>query len=143
MSEEDKVRIAEQYYEALNSHDYDRASTHHGEGYQFQAPEMPTPVDNEGNRAHFQQMIDMCSDLAMNVSQRIADGDYVVVNFVAAGTNDGALTSPTGDAVPPTGRKVSLPVSNTLQFKEGKIARSTLYYDQMTVMAQLGLMPGM
>jgi steroid delta-isomerase-like uncharacterized protein len=143
MSSEDNIRVAEQYYEALNAHDYDRASALHGEGYQFQAPEMPTPVDSEGNRAHFQQMISMCSDLAMNVTQKIADGDYVVVNFVAAGTNDGPLPGLTGEIIPGTGRKAALPVSNTLQFKDGKIVRSTLYYDQLGFMAQLGLMPGM
>ena len=143
MSEQDNLRVIDEYFEALNTHDYGRVSRFHGEGYQFQAPDLPTWVDNEGNRTHFQQMIDLCSDLAMDPQEKIAGGDYVVVNFAVTGTNDGPIAMPTGQTIPATGRKAALPVSDTLLFKDGKIVRQTLYYDQMGFMMQLGLMPGM
>jgi carboxymethylenebutenolidase len=41
--------------------------------------------------------------------------------------------------VPPTGKRVELPVIAIIQFREGKIAHEHLHWDQATVLAQLGL----
>ena len=127
----------------MNAHDFSRLRTYHGAGYQFQAPGLPGPVDEEGNAANFQEMITEFPDLTWEVTQKIAGGDYVVMNWTATGTNDGPLTMPSGDTVPPTGRNGSVIGSSTMEFKNGKIVRQTILYDSMTVMAQLGLMPGM
>ena len=44
MSEKDNIRVAEEYVEALNAHDYARMRTYHGEGFRFQASGIPAPV---------------------------------------------------------------------------------------------------
>jgi predicted ester cyclase len=67
----------------------------------------------------------------------------VVINWVATGTHNGGLRTPTGDTLPPTGKKASVPGSTTYQFKGAKVARSWVYWDMVTLLAQLGLMPGM
>ena len=43
---------------------------------------------------------------------------------------------------PATGRKATIPGSVTVEFKNGKIVREDAYFDQMGMMAQLGLLPG-
>jgi hypothetical protein len=37
---------------------------------------------------------------------------------------------------------VALPVSNTFQVAKDKVTHLSIYYDQMGMMAQLGLAPG-
>ncbi|KAL2853413.1 hypothetical protein BJY01DRAFT_244032 [Aspergillus pseudoustus] len=46
--------------------------------------------------------------------------------------------------VPPTGRSVRIPVVMTASFLEGKIARHNIYWDQASVLVQIGLLdPGL
>jgi carboxymethylenebutenolidase len=42
--------------------------------------------------------------------------------------------------VPPTGKSVEVPVVVLVQFREGKMASETLYWDQASVLVQLGLL---
>ena len=41
--------------------------------------------------------------------------------------------------VPPTGKRVEIAVIAVIQFKEGKIAGERIYWDQASVLAQIGL----
>jgi steroid delta-isomerase-like uncharacterized protein len=63
-----------------------------------------------------------------------ASGDSVAVEGLFAGTN-------TGDFGPlaATGKSVSLPWANVLRFDDdGRIIAGSAYYDQLTIMIQLG-----
>jgi ketosteroid isomerase-like protein len=61
-------------------------------------------------------------------------GDIVVVQFTAVGTNDGPFGS-----MKPTGRKMSLPFCEIFHFdKEGRMVSGGCYYDQYTLLTQLG-----
>jgi steroid delta-isomerase-like uncharacterized protein len=63
-----------------------------------------------------------------------ASGDTVAIEGVFAGTN----TADFGP-YPATGRSVSLPWANVLRFSdEGRIIAGSAYYDQLTLMIQLG-----
>jgi len=73
----------------------------------------------------------------------IAQGDFVVVNWMSTGTHTGGLRTPTGAVIPPTGKKAMVPGSTTYQFRGGKVAQTWVHWDMTTLLAQLGLMPGM
>jgi steroid delta-isomerase-like uncharacterized protein len=61
-------------------------------------------------------------------------GDVVIAQFKAEGTNDGPLGS-----FKPTGRKMSLAFCEIARFdKQGRIVSGSCYYDQYTLLAQLG-----
>ena len=62
---------------------------------------------------------------------------------MSSGTHTGGLRTPTGQVIPPTGKKGLVPSSTTYQFKGGKVAQSWVHWDMVTLLAQLGLMPGM
>jgi hypothetical protein len=66
----------------------------------------------------------------------------VVVNWVGSGTHTGPLRTPTGDMLPATGKKARVPGSTTYQFRGNLASRSWQYWDMVTLLAQLGLMPG-
>jgi len=61
-------------------------------------------------------------------------GNIVVAQFTFSGTNDGPLGS-----MKPTGRKTSLPFCEICHFdKQGRIVSGGCYYDQYTLLTQLG-----
>ena len=69
-----------------------------------------------------------------------AAGELVVVEGTWNGTHTGPMPSPQGE-VPPTGRRASIPFAGIVRVRDGKIESIHNYFDQMTFMAQLGLMP--
>lgn len=63
-------------------------------------------------------------------------GDTVVVQFIGRGTHDGPL-----GPLPATGREVTLPYVEVLHFdSDGRIVAGEAYYDQVTLLSQLGVM---
>ena len=60
--------------------------------------------------------------------------------FVGRGTHDGTLMSPQGE-LPPTGKRLEERFSVVIDVSDGKITGVREYYDVMTLMAQLGLLP--
>jgi steroid delta-isomerase-like uncharacterized protein len=69
---------------------------------------------------------------------RVVDGDSTtVLLFAGRGTNDGPL-----GPLPASARSVSLPFCEVRDYgTDGKVVRSALYYDQVTMLTQLGHMP--
>jgi steroid delta-isomerase-like uncharacterized protein len=143
MSEQDNVRIADKYIEALNAHDYERLRAYHADSFRSLQPGRPAPVDEAGYRAFLEGDWTAFPDLSFQTTQTIATGDYVVDTWIGTGTHTGPMMTPTGASVPPTGRKGTIPGVDIFEIKNGKIVRADVYFDAMTLMAQMGLVPGM
>jgi SnoaL-like polyketide cyclase len=61
-------------------------------------------------------------------------GDIVIARFTVVGTNDGPFGS-----MKPTWRKMSLPFCEICHFdKQGQPESGSCYYDQYTLLTQLG-----
>lgn len=143
MSEQDNIRIAEDIFGAMNGHDLDRVQEHYSADYEFRGPGTPGPIGRDEGRAYMQAYFGAFSDLHWQITHKIAQGDFVVLNWVGTGTHDGPLSTPGGGSVPATGKKATVAGSNTLEFANGKVVGSTTYFDSASLLAQLGLMPGM
>ena len=129
MSEKDNIRVAEEYMEALNAHDYAHMKTHHGKGFRFQALGAPGLADEAAYQAYMQQHWTAFPDLHFETAQMAAQGDYVVQNWISTGTHDGPLTTPTGHKVLASGRRGTTTGSSTMKFKNGKIVLVDLYFN--------------
>ena len=70
------------------------------------------------------------------------DGEYVIEQARYTGTHTGTWRSPTGGEVPATGKKLDFPFVGIFRVQNGKISSIRLYFDQVEVFTQLGLMPG-
>ena len=79
-------------------------------------------------------------DASIRVVSTVEAGDTIVTEGVYGGTHTGPLDSPQG-TVPPTGRAIDLPFVDIFRVRDGKAVVHHLYFDQLTFMAQLGLMP--
>ena len=71
-----------------------------------------------------------------------ADGEYVVEQARYVGTHTGPLRSPDGIEVPPTGKQFDFPFVGIFRVQGGKIRSIRIFYDQIELFTQLGLMPG-
>jgi predicted ester cyclase len=75
-----------------------------------------------------------------HVAEVIEDGQRVVVRGIWTGTHLGPLVSPQGE-VPPTGIAVELPFCAVSTIRSGRLAEVQVYLDQLTMLAQLKLIP--
>lgn len=71
-----------------------------------------------------------------------ATEDQVALEFIGRGTNTGPLHMPAGD-IPATGRYSELRFCGVYRIVSGKIVSLHFYYDLMTMLQQLGLVPAM
>jgi steroid delta-isomerase-like uncharacterized protein len=74
-------------------------------------------------------------DVAIVPKKLIAEGDLVVVYWVARGTNTG-----TGNGLPATGKKVEQAGITIWRIVDGKINEEWSAFDQLSMMKQLGLL---
>jgi steroid delta-isomerase-like uncharacterized protein len=77
-----------------------------------------------------------CPDIHVDVKDIIAEGDMVATRTFCTFTYTGQI-----DAVPPTGKKVSMTSTIIDHFKEGKIAETWEHYDRLDMYQQMGLIP--
>jgi len=96
----------------------------------------------EGYRQFVLGFADAFPGSSTEVINVFATEDQAVVELIGRGTHTGPLHSPAGD-IPPTGRKVDLRFCDVYQIRDGKIISFHSYYDALTMMQQLGLIPAM
>jgi predicted ester cyclase len=63
------------------------------------------------------------------------------VEFIFRFKNTGAVPTPQG-TVPATGKSVTLSNVGVYELRDGKLAASRGMYDRLSLIGQLGLMPG-
>ena len=81
------------------------------------------------------------SDLAHRVVSYVEEGDAFADEWVFVGTHTGPLLLPDGIDLPPTGRRVEVPGMEVVRIRDGKVVANNLYYDNLAIAAQLGLLP--
>jgi len=80
-------------------------------------------------------------DAKYTVASFVEQGDSFADEWTFTGTNTGPFRLPEGTEVPPTGRRMEIRGMELVQVRHGKIVVDNLYYDNMAVLAQLGLVP--
>ena len=144
MSEQENIRVAEKWIEALTTYDVGQLQNLRAPGYMLEHPGFPGPVGADEEDAHLRRLAEELPDWRWEVAQIIAQGDFVVRNGIRRGTQLGPMTELGSEIFPPTGKELVLRISNTLQFENGKVLRSFVYYDRLSLMKQLGLLiPGL
>jgi steroid delta-isomerase-like uncharacterized protein len=83
---------------------------------------------------------DAFPDVNGEITNAFGSGDQAVLQIVWTGTQSGALVGP-GGTIPPTGQKVTLPACQVVTVRDGKIARTDHYFDLLSMLTQLGVVP--
>ncbi len=92
-------------------------------------------LDRNGVRGYYQQLLESLPDLQIDVQREHVTNEAVILEVIIRGTHDG-----TWRGLPPTGRKVAIPLCGIFTFdEENRLAGEKIFYDRATVLRQLGV----
>jgi steroid delta-isomerase-like uncharacterized protein len=132
--------LLDRYVEVYNAGDLDGVM----ELYADDAVQLMPDGTFEGRSAirdRLAKELDAFSDLAHRVVSYVEEGDAFADEWVFVGTHTGPLVLPDGTELPPTGKRVEMPGMELVKMRDGKIVLDNLYYDNLAVASQLGLLP--
>ncbi len=136
----EKANLAtdKQLFDAFNKHDIKAISALVAADATWSSAAAPADIDQKANVVQTQGLWKAFSDLKLDVTSQWAAGDYVVTVGTINGTNDGDMKMM---KLKKTGKKVSVPFLQLDKLEGGKIKASWIYYQAMTMMQQLGVLP--
>ena len=143
MAEQENLQIAKKFFQAFNAHDLSQTKALEAPNYKSKAPGAAEAMTGDQSRAYNQTFLTAFPDLNFELTDKIAQGDFVVINWIARGTHTGNMRTPSGSMIPPTGKKAAVHGSTTFEIKNGKAVRSWIFWDMVTLLTELGLMPPM
>ena len=95
------------------------------------------PAGLEGVKQTMFWLSTVFSDQRWEIHDVIAEGDLVALRLTHYGRHTGDLMG-----IPPTGREVAYQYVQFLRFRDGKVIEQWSVRDDMTLMRQLGVIPG-
>ena len=131
--------VGAQFIEAFNAHDEERMRELSAEDAVFEGPSSRVE-GRDATVGYAMAWINAFQDAKLDVHNELVAGDWVVQEFVFVGMHTGTLQSPAGD-IPPTNRLLRGRGTQVLHIESGLVVDTRLYFDQVDVMTQLGLMP--
>jgi steroid delta-isomerase-like uncharacterized protein len=138
----DAKRVATEALEAFNAHDEGRMLELYASNVVFEAPGGVRLEGPEATTAYAMAWLNAFPDATMTVHDEAVGDDWVAQRFTFEGTHQETLHGPEGD-IPATNRRLAGRGIQMLRASDGKIAEEHLYFDQIQVLTQLGLMPEM
>jgi steroid delta-isomerase-like uncharacterized protein len=130
----------EAWLEAFNAHDEAAIRANTADNCIFEGPGGARIEGVDAVTGYAMTWLKAFSDAKLTVHTLAVDGEWAAMTGAFTGTHDGTLSSPDGD-IPATGRTLNGRCSQVVRFADGKAVEEYLYYDQMDVVTQLGLMP--
>jgi predicted ester cyclase len=128
------------WVEAFNAHDEARVRNSTADNCIFEGPGGVRLEGVDAVTSYIMVWLTAFPDARLHVDTVVVDGDWVAMTAMFKGTHDAVLAGPDGD-IPPTNRRVEGRCSQTVRFQDGKAVEEYLYYDQVDLLTQLGLMP--
>jgi len=136
----DARQVAARFVEAFNAHDEGRIRELNGEGAVFEAPGDVHIEGREPTTQYAMAWLRAFPDARLTIKNELVDGDWVTQEFTFEGMHEDTLSSPMGD-IPATHRRLIGRGVQVFRVEGDTVADTHLYFDQVEVMTQLGLMP--
>ena len=141
MSAQDNERAAVQFNEAFNARDWDGAAALCTPDVELVTVASGQTLQGQGGVTQFlQAWATAFPDGRVETTRVIADDRSAMIEFTGAGTHSGPLQTPAVE-IPATGKPLTLQFCQFLELDAGKIARARLYFDSMSMLGQLGVLP--
>ena len=138
----DAKHVLEQAIETWNAGDREGWAALYDDNVEWEAPGGARISGLEDLKVkYFDALLEAAPDRASIVDLLFAEGDLVAEEGRYTGTHTGTWRNPSGVEIPATGKSLDFPFSAIFRVENGKIASIRLYYDQVEVLTQLGLMP--
>lgn len=96
-------------------------------------------IGRAGYRELAQRWAQAFPDATLTITSVTVSGNTAVTEWIGEGTHLGTLELPGFPGIPPTGRKASLPMRETIRVINGSIVESTMEFDPEELRKRLGL----
>jgi predicted ester cyclase len=136
----DAQQVGADFVAAFNDHDESRIRELNGEHAVLEAPGDAHVEGREATTQYAMAWLNAFPDARLNVKHEVVSGDWVVQEFTFEGTHEGTLSGPAGD-IPATHRRLNGRGVQIFRVEGDTVVDTRLYFDQVQVMTQLGLMP--
>jgi steroid delta-isomerase-like uncharacterized protein len=126
-------------HEAFNRRDFDAMVEHYADSISWtdHARSLTFKTPEDFKSVFLPGWVQSSSDIRITDPQYIDAGQTVVCTFTVVGTHDGPLGQ-----FPATGKQFALQLCEMWHFDtSGQVVGGDLYYDQLSLLMQLGLMP--
>jgi steroid delta-isomerase-like uncharacterized protein len=133
-------QVAKEFVEAFNAHDEARLHALDKDDVVLEAPGDMKLVGPDATTEYAMAWLRAFPDARISVHNTIAADDWAVQEFIFEGTHDDTLVGPAGE-IPATHRRLSGRGVQLIRTQDGQIADVRLYFDQVQVLTQLGVMP--
>ena len=133
-------QVAAEFVQAFNAHDEQRIRELNAEDTVFEAPGDVRLEGREPATQFAMAWLRAFPDARLVIRNELVAGDWVAQEFTFEGTHTQTLSTPAGE-IPPTNRQLRGRGIQLLRTEGSTIADTRLYYDQVQVLTQLGLMP--
>ena len=131
---------ANRFVAAFNSHDEPAMLILHAENIKFNAPGGFKATNAKDATGFATAWLKAFPDSKMTVRTELVSGPWVIQEITVEGTHSGPLQTPSG-TVSPTYKKVHNEAVHCFRIENEKIAEARIYFDQLDMMTQLGLIP--
>lgn len=132
--------VSDAYTAAFNAHDEEQLRSLWGDGTIFTAPGDVRLQGSDPIAEYAMGWLHAFPDARITIENELISGNWVVQQFRFEGTHTETLVGPGGE-IPATGRKVSGRGAEIIRIDDDTIVEDHLYFDQVQLLTQLGLMP--
>jgi steroid delta-isomerase-like uncharacterized protein len=129
--------LSDRYTEAINAHDADGIAALFADDGVFEDPTGRYEGRDE-IRLFWQQMLTAFPDMSAEDTFKAESASTAINEWLLAGTNTGPMETPER-TVSATGRRVAMKGTDAITERNGLIVSQRVYYDQLALMSQLGL----
>ena len=136
----DPRQVGTKFVEAFNGHDEDAIRKLNDENVVFEAPGDIHIEGRDGATEYAMTWLRAFPDARLTVKNELSDGNWVAQEFTFEGTHEGTLSSPAGD-IPATHKRLDGRGVQLFKVDGDVVTDTRLYFDQVQVMTQLGMMP--
>ncbi len=125
---------------ALNARDIDGYLANQRPDVEFVLPGDVTLHGRDQVRHYTEALWKAFPDGKLAFGEQVFAEDAAATELVFTGTHTGPMMTPNGP-IPPTGKRVTTHSVSILRIKDDLIASEHVYFDQLEMLTQLGLMP--
>lgn len=132
--------VGQRFVDAFNAHDEAKIRELNAENAVIEAPGDVRLEGRDAATEYGMSWLRAFPDARINITNEVTSGDWVVQEFTFEGTHEGTLSSPAGD-IPATHKRLNGRGVQIFRVEGDTVVDTRLYFDQVQVLTQLGLMP--
>jgi len=126
------------YEQLMNKHNLGIIDSMVSPDYTSDQVEPGYPPTREGYKKIMSEFFSAFPDLNEKVNFMVADSNAVMVQYTLMGTNTAPMMG-----MPATGKKINIGGVDIVRIKNHKVVKQWDYDEEMKMMTQMGMMPGM